>query len=127
MVQKSDASVRITSTPGKHVPAAVEKFLPDVMGSVLEFQSTSERTALRLYITGDTIIFDDLHEIPRRYPEIDLALFHIGGTQIMGMLLTMDAEQGVEAIRISILTRSFRSTTTTMTSSSRPLRILRRR
>src|SRR5829696_1244143 len=100
MAQKGDASVRITSTPGKHGPAAVEKFLPDVMGSVLEFQPSPERTALRLYITGDTIIFHDLHEIPRRYPEIDLALFHLGGTQIMGMLLTMDAEQGVEAIRI---------------------------
>jgi L-ascorbate metabolism protein UlaG (beta-lactamase superfamily) len=41
-----------------------------------------------------------LQEIPRRYPEIDLALLHLGGTQIMGILLTMDAEQGVEAIRI---------------------------
>jgi L-ascorbate metabolism protein UlaG (beta-lactamase superfamily) len=43
---------------------------------------------------------DDLQEIPRRYPEIDLALFHLGGTQIMGILLTMDAEQGLEAIRL---------------------------
>jgi L-ascorbate metabolism protein UlaG (beta-lactamase superfamily) len=70
------------------------------MGSMLEFEPTPGRTALRLYITGDTLVFDDLHEIPRRYPEIDLALFHLGGTQIMGLLLTMDAEQGVEAIRI---------------------------
>jgi L-ascorbate metabolism protein UlaG (beta-lactamase superfamily) len=67
---------------------------------MLEFQPAPDRTALRLYITGDTIVFDDLREIPRRYPEIDLALFHLGGTQIMGILLTMDAEQGVEAIRI---------------------------
>jgi L-ascorbate metabolism protein UlaG (beta-lactamase superfamily) len=67
---------------------------------MLEFQPAPERTALRLYITGDTLLHDDLHEIPRRYPAIDLALFHLGGTQIMGILLTMDAEQGVEAIRI---------------------------
>ena len=34
------------------------------------------------------------------YPDIDLALFHLGGTRIMGLLLTLDAEQGVEAINI---------------------------
>jgi L-ascorbate metabolism protein UlaG (beta-lactamase superfamily) len=99
-VEKGDAKVHVTSMPGTHGPPVVEKFLPDVMGSMLEFEPTPGRTALRLYITGDTLVFDDLHEIPRRYPEIDLALFHLGGTQIMGLLLTMDAEQGVEAIRI---------------------------
>ena len=39
-------------------------------------------------------------EIPRRYPEIDLALLHPGGTRILGIMVTMDARQGVEAIRI---------------------------
>ncbi|HEX8475962.1 MAG TPA: MBL fold metallo-hydrolase [Pyrinomonadaceae bacterium] len=100
VVQKGDARVRITSMPGKHGPAIVDKFLPPVMGSMLEFQNAQERIGLRLYITGDTLVHDDLHEIPKRYPDIDLALFHLGGTQIMGILLTMDAEQGVEAIRI---------------------------
>ena len=99
-VEKGDAKVRITSMPGIHGPAVVEKFLPPVMGSMLEFESGSGRTALQLYISGDTLVFDGLREIPRRYPEIDLALIHLGGTQIMGILLTMDAEQGVEAIRI---------------------------
>ncbi|HEX8709956.1 MAG TPA: MBL fold metallo-hydrolase [Pyrinomonadaceae bacterium] len=100
-VSKGTASVRLTSMPGKHGPALVDKFLPPVMGSMLEFESASgNRTTLRLYITGDTLVHDDLREIPKRYPEIDLALFHLGGTQIMGILLTMDAEQGVEAIRI---------------------------
>ncbi|HYO62078.1 MAG TPA: MBL fold metallo-hydrolase [Pyrinomonadaceae bacterium] len=100
VVRKGDAAVRITSMPGRHGPPVVEKFLPPVMGSMLEFQPAEGQTALRLYITGDTLVFDDLNEIPRRYPQIDLALFHLGGTQIMGILLTMDAEQGVEAIRI---------------------------
>jgi L-ascorbate metabolism protein UlaG (beta-lactamase superfamily) len=99
-VQKGGAKVSITSMPGKHGPAIVEAFLPTVMGSMLEFQPAQDQTSLRLYITGDTLIHDDLHEIPQRYPNIDLALFHLGGTRIMGILLTMDAEQGVEAIRI---------------------------
>lgn len=99
-IEKGDARVRITSMPGKHAPAVVEAFLPPVMGSMLEFQPAQDRTSLRLYITGDTLLHDDLNEIPKRYPEIDLALFHLGGTRILGILLTMDAEQGVEAIRI---------------------------
>jgi hypothetical protein len=40
----------------------------------------------------DTILFDDLREIPQRYPEIALALFHLGGTKIMGKPLTLDGE-----------------------------------
>lgn len=99
-VRKIEASVRVTSMPGTHGPPIIERFLPPVMGSMLEFQPAPEEIALRLYITGDTLVFDDLHEIPRRYPEIDLALFHLGGTRILGILVTMDAEQGVEAIRI---------------------------
>jgi L-ascorbate metabolism protein UlaG (beta-lactamase superfamily) len=99
-VEKGEASVRVTSMPGKHGPSITDLLLPPVMGSMLEFQTAPERTALRLYITGDTLVHDDLNEIPRRYPDIDLALFHLGGTRIMGILLTMDAEQGVEAIRI---------------------------
>jgi L-ascorbate metabolism protein UlaG (beta-lactamase superfamily) len=100
-VSKGDARVRLTSMPGKHGPSVTEFFLPPVMGSMLEFgRGDAGRNGLRLYITGDTLVHDDLNEIPKRYPDIDLALFHLGGTRIMGVLLTMDAEQGVEAIRI---------------------------
>lgn len=99
-VEKGAASVRLTAMPGKHGPALVEAFLPSVMGSMLEFGAANNRVALRLYITGDTLLHDDLQEIPKQYPAIDLALFHLGGTRIMGLLLTMDAEQGVEAIRL---------------------------
>lgn len=99
-MKKSDSQVQITSMPGKHGPPVVESFLPDVMGSMLEFRNGNEQTSLRLYITGDTLVYDDLKEIPDRYPDIHLALFHLGGTRIMGILLTMDAEQGVEAMQL---------------------------
>jgi L-ascorbate metabolism protein UlaG (beta-lactamase superfamily) len=71
-----------------------------VMGSMLEFQTAGGETRLRLYISGDTLLHDRLKEIPRRYPGIDLALLHLGGTKVLGILVTMDAKQGVEAIRI---------------------------
>ncbi|HEY8460810.1 MAG TPA: MBL fold metallo-hydrolase [Blastocatellia bacterium] len=103
-VEKGAARLRITSMPGKHGPGAVNILLPPVMGSMLEFESTSREgmgeTALRLYITGDTLMRDELKEIPRRFPNIDLMLLHLGGTRILGVLVTMDARQGVEMIRL---------------------------
>ncbi|HZH34020.1 MAG TPA: MBL fold metallo-hydrolase [Pyrinomonadaceae bacterium] len=93
--------LRITSMPGQHGPGIVDFALPPVMGSVLDFEETDgARRLLRLYISGDTLVHDDLKEIPQRFPEIDLGIFHLGGTRIMGVMLTMDGEQGVEAIKI---------------------------
>src|SRR3546814_17150190 len=54
----------------------------------------------RIYVSGDTLLHDQLHELPSRYPDIDLALVHLGGTRILGILLTMDGEQGADALEI---------------------------
>ena len=68
------------------------------MGSVLELGAGGiER---RIYISGDTLMIDDLAEIPQRYPRLDVGIFHLGGTKVMGVLVTMDADQGVEAVRL---------------------------
>lgn len=99
-VRKGEAALRVTSMPGKHGPGPLEALLPPVKGSMLEFQTEPGAKPMRLYISGDTLYHDDLREIPRRYPEIDLALLHLGGTRIMGVLLTMDANQGVRALRV---------------------------
>jgi L-ascorbate metabolism protein UlaG (beta-lactamase superfamily) len=99
-VTRENIVLRITSMPGKHAPGPLSALLPPVMGSMLEFQVPAEKTILRLYITGDTLIHEHLKEIPKRYPEIDLALLHLGGTKIFGVLLTMDGKQGVEAIKM---------------------------
>jgi L-ascorbate metabolism protein UlaG (beta-lactamase superfamily) len=97
---KDDVRLCITSMPGQHGPGVVDFALPPVMGSMLDFETFSGKRLLRLYISGDTLVHDDLKEIPKRYPDIDLGIFHLGGTRIMGVMLTMDAEQGVEAIKI---------------------------
>lgn len=99
-VEKGLASLQITAMPGKHGPRVVAALLPPVMGSMLEFQAGATRTLLRLYISGDTLVHDELHRIAERYPDIDVGLFHLGGTKILGILVTMDAEQGVRAIGI---------------------------
>ncbi|MDP9005917.1 MAG: MBL fold metallo-hydrolase [Actinomycetota bacterium] len=98
-VVRGDARLRITAMPGKHGPRPLDALLPPVMGSMLEL-TRSDRAPLRIYITGDTLLHDALEEIPRRYPDIDLALVHLGGTRIAGVLLTMNAEQGVQALQL---------------------------
>ena len=99
-VGKGDARIRVTAMPGRHGPGILSAALPPVMGSMLEFQHKAKKTVFRLYITGDTLVYEDLKEIPKRYSDIDLALLHLGGTKVFGILLTMDAKQGVQAIQI---------------------------
>lgn len=98
-ITKGTASLQITSMPGRHGPGVLAAALPPVMGSMVEFKE-GEQTRLRLYITGDTLVYDQIKEIPRRYPEIDIALMHLGGTRAFGILVTMDARQGVQALQI---------------------------
>ncbi len=67
--------------PGIHGPGVLSALLPPAMGSILEFQPKPKKTAYRLYISGDTLVYEDLTEIPKRYPHIDLALLQLGGTK----------------------------------------------
>ena len=104
-VTKAGTNVRVTAMPGQHAPGALTIALPQVMGSLLEFSSRGASAGrdgsadLRLYITGDTIVYEGLREIPERHPEIDIALLHLGGTRVMGLTVTMDADQGVELLQ----------------------------
>lgn len=99
VVKEDGARLRITACPGRHGPALVDLVLPDVMGSVLEFHGEGT-TGRRIYITGDTLLHDELAEIPRRFPDLDVGLFHLGGTTVLGIMVTMDGEQGAEAVRL---------------------------
>jgi L-ascorbate metabolism protein UlaG (beta-lactamase superfamily) len=97
-LEKGEANLRITAMPGTHGPGPLGAVLPPVMGSMLDFGDAENH--LRMYISGDTLIHDRLREIPRRFPNVDLALLHLGGTKVLGVMVTMDAEQGLEAMRI---------------------------
>lgn len=97
---KGGRRLRLTACPGRHGPGVTDLVLPDVMGTIIESETAESGVLPRLYVSGDTLVFEGLHEIGRRYPAIDLALLHLGGTRVMGILVTMDAEQGVDAMRI---------------------------
>jgi L-ascorbate metabolism protein UlaG (beta-lactamase superfamily) len=115
-------AVRVTGLPGKHVPpgpiGAVNELLgavPPTNGWLVELGWTrgKERneegfeTGYRIYISGDTLMVDELKEIPERLrgDKIDLMLVHLGGTTIPGpkmplLMVTMDGEQGVQLMQL---------------------------
>jgi L-ascorbate metabolism protein UlaG (beta-lactamase superfamily) len=100
-VQKGDARLRITSMPGRHGKAGMQVLLPTVMGSLLDFGPKPDTPSYRMYISGDTLIYDDIRTIPQRFPGINLALLHLGGTRILGVFkVTMDGQDGVQMLQI---------------------------
>ncbi|KAE8420107.1 beta-lactamase-like protein [Aspergillus pseudocaelatus] len=119
---KKQARMRVTGMPGKHVPTGVIEKLNDLVSAIpptngwmveLGYSDGSSTTDLtvgyRIYISGDTLLVDDLKEIPRRYGDqkIDLMLAHLGGTTVpspalgpLAMMVTMDAKQGVQLMQL---------------------------
>ncbi|WP_449063093.1 MBL fold metallo-hydrolase [Planomonospora algeriensis] len=96
-LSRGGRTLRITALPGRHAPGPARALLPPVMGGMLEFGDRDGRVDLRVHISGDTLLVPELAEIPRRYPGIDLAIVHLGGTRILGMLMvTMDGRQGAD-------------------------------
>ncbi len=113
-IERGTTRATVTSMPGRHGPTWTHtlRLVPPVMGSMIEFSTARNDGApspieLRVYISGDTLYVDDLAEIPRRYPSIDTGIFHLGGTTLpfgqrpsRGLMVTMDARQGVRAIKM---------------------------
>ena len=114
--------IKITGMPGKHIPPGPLSVANDLLGAVpptngwmveLGYAVPSSsgtdgfENGYRIYISGDTLMVDELKEIPERYKDqnIDLMLIHLGGTTIPGpkmplLMVTMDAEQGVQLMRL---------------------------
>ncbi|KAK5015247.1 hypothetical protein LTR16_002348 [Cryomyces antarcticus] len=114
-------AIKITGMPGKHVPPGVLsiandllKAVPPTNGWMVELGYTkrgqgdaSFENGYRIYISGDTLMIPELKEIPQRYAgqNIDLMLIHLGGTTIPSpsvplLMVTMDAKQGIELVRL---------------------------
>lgn len=73
------------------------------------FKSTEDafKCGYRIYISGDTLMVDELKAIPEVYKgqQIDLMLIHLGGTTILGpnmplLMVTMDAKQGLQLVQL---------------------------
>lgn len=93
-IPDSNAAIRVTGMPGKHVPpgpANVLQTVNDLLGAVpptngwiVELGHQTELggfgTGYRIYISGDTLMIPELKEIAEKYRKdgIDLMLVHLG-------------------------------------------------
>ncbi|NOQ57624.1 MBL fold metallo-hydrolase [Mycolicibacterium fortuitum] len=87
-IVKGGLTVTVTSMPGRHAPTPVDRLLPPVMGSMIEF--TDGAVTRRLYVSGDTLFVDELREIP----------VPAGSKLPFGLTVTMDAGQGADLVEL---------------------------
>ncbi|WP_036569165.1 MBL fold metallo-hydrolase [Nocardioides sp. URHA0032] len=86
------AGVRVTAVPGRHARGPFQAVLPPVLGTVVEVDG------FRTYVTGDTLYYPWLREVGERCGPIDAMVIHLGGTRALGLLVTMDGEQGADLV-----------------------------
>jgi len=85
-------TLRITATPARHGPAGIEPFSGDVIGFVV-----APRHGGSIYVTGDTVWYDGVAEVARRF-RADVVLLFAGAAQTRGPFhLTMDTNDAIEA------------------------------
>lgn len=92
-ISKQDGStLQITATPARHGPAGIEPLSGDVIGFVVSFSDGT----LPLYVTGDTVWFDGVAEVARRFRPGVVLLF-AGSARTRGPFnLTMNANDAIE-------------------------------
>lgn len=89
----------IEAVPAIHAFGFMGTLLPPVMGTVLTWLHARERK-LSLYITGDTLVGGHLGAIAARHRQLDGAVVHLGGTRVLGALVTLDGAGGRQLLDV---------------------------
>jgi L-ascorbate metabolism protein UlaG (beta-lactamase superfamily) len=98
-LRRDGACLRITAIPGQHGPGFAARLLPPVIGMALHLHRP-DRAPLSVYITGDVTYDLALAQVGQVAGHIDTMVMHLGGTRIGGVLITMDARQGAQLLRL---------------------------
>lgn len=88
-------AIEITATPCRHGPPLSHPLVGEVIGFALRWDGQEHGV---LWISGDTVLYDGVREVARRF-QVDTALLHLGGVRfpVSGPLnYTMTAAQAVE-------------------------------
>lgn len=92
-----DKKLKITAAPAHHGTLGSHLIVGETTGFILEWDGQIHGA---LYISGDTVWFDGLHEIAQRF-RIGTAILHIGGARfpILGPLrFTLNATEAVRVV-----------------------------
>ena len=95
--------VHVTATPARHGPRQLEEVLGeemvrDVTGWIIEWDGQSRGA---IYVSGDTVLFEELQEIPQRY-RIGTALLHFGAAHFDALgpvYLTFTSAEGARFVQ----------------------------
>ena len=86
------SQIRITATPARHGPAGIEPLSGDVVGFLIGLDQPGDA----IYVTGDTVWYDGVAEVARRYRPRLVILF-AGSAKTRGSFhLTMDSNDAIE-------------------------------
>ena len=88
-------TLEITATPCRHGPPLSHPIIGDVVGFALAWDTQQHGV---LWISGDTVLYDEVRGIPNRL-DVDIAILHLGGVQfpVTGPVrYTMTAKDAVE-------------------------------
>jgi L-ascorbate metabolism protein UlaG (beta-lactamase superfamily) len=90
---ESGAKLFITATPARHGPAGIEPISGDVVGFLIGRQNSGDA----IYVTGDTVWYDRVAEVARRY-QPKLVIAFAGAAEPRGPFdVTMDSNDVIEA------------------------------
>ena len=93
---KDGHALTITATPARHGPAGIEPLSGDVIGFVVSSNKAGSRP---IYISGDTVWYDGVAEVARRF-KAGVVLPFAGAAQTRGPFhLTMDTNDTIETAR----------------------------
>ena len=93
---KDGRVLTVTATPARHGPAGIEPLSGDVIGFVV---SPKQGDGSPIYISGDTVWYDGVAEVARRF-KAGVVLPFAGAAQTRGPFhLTMDVNDAIETAR----------------------------
>ncbi len=96
-LEAEDIKIKITAVPAHHGTLGSHLIVGETTGFILEWTGQQHGA---LYISGDTVWFNGLSEIARRF-KIGTAILHIGGAQfpIMGPIrFTLNAKEALKVV-----------------------------
>jgi L-ascorbate metabolism protein UlaG (beta-lactamase superfamily) len=93
----------VTAMPARHARGPVAALLPSVMGSMLRFGHGDGDPEFHMYITGDTLLVDELAEIGRRHPELKrLRLIVTREAEADAMTLAAETAAATDALKAAV-------------------------
>ena len=98
--QPGRPTIEITATPCRHGPPGTRPIVGHVIGFALSFEGQQYGA---VWITGDTVLYDGVREVPQKL-NVGTAIVHLGGVTfwwLMGPLrFTMNAQEAVELAQL---------------------------